>query len=58
MGKRNKRPEIVSVMFTYVGTDTQFDEFLKMMVHDYLAVDHPYTDQTPVLVDSVESDID
>ena len=27
----------------YVGTDAQFNEFLKMMLHDYLAVDNPYT---------------
>ena len=26
---RRKRPEITSVLFSYVGTDAQFDEFLK-----------------------------
>ena len=38
-----KRNNISEVSFTYVGTDNQFNEFLKMMLHDYLAVDNPYT---------------
>ena len=38
-----KRNNISEVSFTYVGTDDQFNEFLKMMLHDYLAVDNPYT---------------
>ena len=38
-----KRNNISEVSFTYVGTDEQFNEFLKMMLHDYLAVDNPYT---------------
>ena len=37
-----KRNNISEVSFTYVGTDAQFNEFLKMMIHDYLAVDNPY----------------
>ena len=36
-----KRNNISEVSFTYVGTDDQFNEFLKMMLHDYLAVDSP-----------------
>ena len=40
-----KRNNISEVSFTYVGTDDQFNEFLKMMLHDYLAVDSPYTVQ-------------
>ena len=38
-----KRNSISEVSFTCVGTDAQFNEFLKMMLHDYLAVDNPYT---------------
>ena len=38
-----KRNNISEVSFTYVGTDAQFNEFLKMMLRDYLAVDNPYT---------------
>lgn len=50
-----RKNTIASVLFSYVGTDAQFDEFLKMMVHDYLAVDAPYTKQTSDFVDNVES---
>ena len=53
---RKKRPEITSVLFSYVGTDAQFDEFLKGVIHDYLAADHPYAKQEPILMDCVESE--
>ena len=53
---RRKRPEITSVLFSYVGTDAQFDEFLKGVIHDYLSADHPYTQLETVLVDCVESE--
>ena len=33
---------INTVTFTYVGSDKEFDEFLKMLVRDYLLVDNPY----------------
>jgi hypothetical protein len=42
MGKRTPRPELSSVMFSYVGNDTQFDAFLKMLIHDYFVVDNPF----------------
>ena len=45
MGRKRKESNIASVMYSYVGTDDQFDDFLKMMIHDYLSVDHPYTNQ-------------
>ena len=54
---RRKRPEITSVLFSYVGTDAQFDEFLKGVIHDYLSADYPYTKSETVLVDCVESEI-
>ena len=38
MGRKKKESSIASVMYSYVGTDDQFDEFLKLMLHDYLAV--------------------
>ena len=41
MGKKTPKPELFSVMYSYVGSDTQFDAFLKMLIHDYLAVDNP-----------------
>ena len=40
---RKRKENISEVMFSYIGTDAQFDEFLKMLVHDYLSVDQPYT---------------
>lgn len=55
MTRKNKELNIASVMYSYVGTDNQFDEFLKLMLHDYLAVDNPYTKQEPDFVGNVES---
>lgn len=52
---RKKKSNITSVKYSYVGTDAQFNEFLKMMVHDYLAVDHPYNGQGSQFGGSVES---
>ena len=40
---RKRKEDISEVMFSYVGTDEQFNEFLKMLLHDYLSVDQPYT---------------
>ena len=39
----------------YVGTDEQFNEFLKMLLHDYLSVDQPYTKSQEDFVDHVDS---
>lgn len=55
MGRKKKESNIASVMYCYVGTDDQFDQFLKMMLHDYLSVDHPYTNQKPDSGGNVES---
>ena len=55
MNRKKKGSNIASVMFSYTGTDDQFDEFLKLMLHDYLAVDNPYTKQEPDFVGNVES---
>ena len=54
MGKNTQIAELFSVRYSYVGTDTQFDEFLKMMIHDYLAADHPCIKSEPQIVGSVE----
>ena len=56
MGRKRKESNIASVMYSYVGTDEQFDEFLKLMLHDYLA-DNPYTNQTTDFVGKVESGV-
>lgn len=55
MARSNKKRSISHVMYSYVGTDAQFDEFLKMIIHDYLAVDDPYNDGQATFVDNAES---
>lgn len=55
MSKRTKKTELSKVMYSYVGNDTQFDAFLKMLIHDYLAVDNPFTKPQAQVVGFVES---
>ena len=55
MGKRTTKPELSSVMYSYVGNDTQFDAFLKMLIHDYLVVDNPFTKPAAQIDSLVES---
>jgi len=37
--KKDTAPKIESVSFVYVGTDNQFNNFLKSVIHDYLSED-------------------
>ena len=39
MANRSKEPLIDSVQFTYVGTDKDYNAFLKAVVHSWLADD-------------------
>ena len=55
MSKRTKKTELSKVMYSYVGNDTQFDAFLKMLIHDYLVVDNPFTKPQAQIVGFVES---
>ena len=57
VGRKKKGFNIASVKFSYTGTNEQFDEFLKMILHDYLAVDNPYINQKPDFVGNVESGV-
>ena len=57
MGRKRKESNIASVMYSYVGTDDPFDDFLKMMIHYYLSVDHPYTNQPTDFVAKVETEV-
>ena len=50
-----RKENIAEVTFSYVGTDEQFNEFLKMLVHDYLSVDQPYTTSQENFVDNGDS---
>ena len=36
---RKRKDNISEVTFSYIGTDAQFDEFLKMLVHDTLVAE-------------------
>lgn len=49
-----KKNPIVSVTFTYTGTDADFENFLKIIVRDYLAVDDPAKAPQGEIVDKVE----
>lgn len=53
---RKKKNNISNVLFTYVGTDAQFDEFLKSVIHDYLVVDSPHNVPSTEIVGKVESE--
>ena len=46
MTKKRNTDRLGEVTFTYMGTDQEFDEFLKMLVRDYLAVDHAHSGDT------------
>ena len=50
-----RKENIAEVTFSYVGTDEQFNEFLKMLLHDYLSVDQRYTKSQEDFVDHVDS---
>ena len=52
---RKRKDNISEVTFSYIGTDAQFDEFLKMLVHDYLSVDQPYTKSQEAFVGNGDS---
>ena len=51
-----KKNPIVSVTFSYVGKDSDFETFLKTIVRDYLAVDDPAAAPETDFVQKVESD--
>ena len=46
MAKKHNTERLGEVTFTYMGTDQEFDEFLKMLIRDYLAVDHAHSGDT------------
>ena len=52
-----KKNPIVSVIFSYVGKDSDFETFLKTIVRDYLAVDDPAAAPETYFVQKVESDV-
>ncbi len=50
-----KKNPIISVKFSYVGKDSDFETFLKTIVRDYLAVDDPAANPEKDFVQKVES---
>lgn len=52
---KTRRKPITTVLFSYTGTDAQFDQFLKAVVNDYCKVDHPGLPSEKPIVGSVES---
>ena len=46
MTKKRNTERLGEVTFTYIGSDQEFDEFLKMLVRDYLAVDLSHSGDT------------
>ena len=55
MARKSSKPSITSVMYTYVGNDAQFNEFLKRVIRDYFEADNPYTNPPSDFIDKVES---
>ena len=51
-----KKNPIISVSFSYVGKDSDFETFLKTIVRDYLAADNPAAVPETDFVQKVESD--
>ena len=54
--KRNETP-VSSVLFTYVGTDADFEKFLKTVVHDYLMVGDLPISEVDNFIQEVESEV-
>ena len=44
MGRKLNKPIIESVEYTYAGTDKQFNEFLRAVIHDYISADSALPD--------------
>ena len=51
-----KKNPIVSVTFSYVGKDSDFETFLKTIVRDYLSADDPAANPEGDFVDKVETE--
>jgi hypothetical protein len=56
MGVKRREDKLRCVTFEYVGTDKDFDAFLKLLIHDYLAVDHPGA-ETEKTVEKTDSSV-
>ena len=55
MARKRIETSICSVMFTYVGTDADFEKFLKAVVHDYLMIGDLPLNEADKTIQKVES---
>ena len=56
MSVKRREDKLRCVTYDYVGTDKDFDAFLKLLIHDYLVVDHPGA-ATEETVENTESSV-
>jgi len=57
MAKKRSNMPIGSVLFTYVGSDSDFEKFLKAVVHDYLMVGDLPISEVDNFIQKVESEV-
>ncbi len=50
-----KKNPIISIKFTYSGTEENFSKFLQALVRDYLRADDPAAIPNTEIVETVES---
>jgi len=56
MSVQRRKDNLRCVTYEYIGTDKDFDAFLKLLIHDYLAVDNPGA-ATEETIESTESSV-
>ena len=54
---KQQRKPITGVTFSYVGTDSDFETFLKILVRDYLSADDPAANPETDSVQKVDSEV-
>ena len=54
---KQQRNPITGVTFSYVGTESHFETFLKILVRDYLSADDPAANPEMDSVQKVESEV-
>ena len=54
---KQQRNPITGVTFSYVGTDSDFETFLKILVRDYLLADDPAANPETDSVQKVDSEV-
>ena len=57
MARKRNEASVGSVLFTYIGTDADFEKFLKTVVHDYLMVGDLPTSEADNSIQKVESEV-